>query len=52
MLSPRYFGDSSANSICFAAASLPNIRKNGATPEDSVGKKLYTDGAFHEIIPF
>ena len=27
--------------MCFTAASRPNIRKNGARPDDSVGKKLY-----------
>ena len=36
-----------ASNMCFAAASRPNIRKNGEIPEDSVGKKLYADAAFH-----
>ena len=44
---PRYFGFSDSSSMCFTAASRPNIRKNGAIPEDSVGKKLYAAVAFH-----
>ena len=44
---PKYFGLSDAKSVCFTAASHPNIRKNGAIPEDSVGKKLYAAVAFH-----
>ena len=44
---PRYFGFSDSSSVCFTAASHPNIRKNGAIPEDSVGKKLYAAVAFH-----
>ena len=44
---PRYFGFSDSSSVCFTAASHLNIRKNGAIPEDSVGKKLYTAVAFH-----
>ena len=35
---PRYFGISDCSSVCFTAASLPNIRKNGAIPEESVRK--------------
>ena len=46
-LSPTYFVLSSASNMCFAAASHPNMRKNGEIPEDSVGKKLYADVAFH-----
>ena len=44
---PRYLGFSDSSSVCFTAASHPNIRKNGANPDDSVGKKLYTAVAFH-----
>ena len=44
---PKYFGLSDASSVCFTAASYLNIRKNGAIPEDSVGKKLYAVVAFH-----
>ena len=44
---PRYFGFSDSSSVCFTAASRPNIRKNGASPDDSVGKKLYAAVAFH-----
>ena len=43
---PRYFGDSDASSVCFTFASRPNIRKNGAIPDDSVGQKLYAAVAF------
>ena len=42
----RYFGFSDSSSVCFTAASRPNIRKNGANPDDSVGKKLYAPVAF------
>ena len=34
----RYFGFSDSSSVCFTAALHPNIRINGAIPEDSVGK--------------
>ena len=44
---PRYLGFSDSSSICFTAASCQNIRKNGASPDDSVGKKLYAAVAFH-----
>ena len=44
---PRYLGFSDANSMCFTDASHPNMRKNGAIPEDSVGKKLYAAVAFN-----
>ena len=44
---PRYFGFSDSSSVCFTAASCMNIRKNGAIPEDSVGKNLYAAVAFH-----
>ena len=44
---PRYLGFSDSSSVCFTAASRPNIRKNGASPDDSVGKKLYAAVAFH-----
>ena len=43
----RYLGFSDSSSVCFTAASHPNIRKIGAIPEDSVGKKLYAAVAFH-----
>ena len=43
--SPKYFGDSESSSMCFTAAWHPNIRKNGDSLADSVGKKLYTDVA-------
>ena len=42
---PKYFGLSSR--VCFTAALCLNIRKNGATPDDSVGKKLYAAVSFH-----
>ena len=44
---PRYLGFFDSSSVCFIAASHPNIRKNGAIPEDSVGKKLYAAVALH-----
>ena len=44
---PKYFGLSDSNNVCFTATSHPNMRKNGATPDDSVGKKLYAAVAFH-----
>ena len=44
---PRYFGFSDSSRVCFTAALHPNMRKNGANPEDSVGKKLYAAVAFH-----
>ena len=44
---PKYLGFSDSSKLCFTAASHPNIRKNGATPDDSVGKKLYAAVAFH-----
>ena len=44
---PRYLGFSDSSSVCFTAASCLNIRKNGANPDDSVGKKLYAAVAFH-----
>ena len=44
---PKYFGFSDSSKVCFTTASCPNIRKNGATPDDSVGKKLYAVVAFH-----
>ena len=44
---PRYFGFSDSSRLCFMAASLPNIRKNGAMLDDSMGKKLYAAVAFH-----
>ena len=44
-LLPRYFGDSESSNICFIAACQPNIRKKGASFDDCVGKKLYTDVA-------
>ena len=44
---PRYFRFSDCSRVCFTAALCPNIRKNGAIPEDSVGKKLYAAVAFH-----
>ena len=44
---PTYFGFSDSNKVCFTAASRPNMRKNGAIPEDSVGKNLYAAIAFH-----
>ena len=43
----KYFGFSDSSKLCFTAASHPNIRKNGAAPDDSVGKKLYAAVAFH-----
>ena len=43
---PRYFGLSDSSKLCFTAASLPNMRKNGAMPDDSVGKKLYAAVVF------
>ena len=43
---PRYLGFSDSSRVCFTAASHPNMRKNGATPDDSVGKKLYAAVAF------
>ena len=43
----RYFGFSDSSNACFTAASRLNIRKNGANPDDSVGKKLYAAVAFH-----
>ena len=43
---PKYFGLSDSSKVCFTAASHPNIRKNGATPDDSVVKKLYAAVAF------
>ena len=43
---PRYFGLSDSSNVCFTAASRLNMRKNGATPDDSVGKKLYAAVAF------
>ena len=43
---PRYLGFSDSSRVCFTAASRPNMRKNGATPDDSVGKKLYAAVAF------
>ena len=44
---PRYFGFSNSSKVCFTAALHPNMRKNGAIPDDSVGKKLYAAVAFH-----
>ena len=44
---PRYFRFSDSSKVCFTAASRPNMRKNGAIPDDSVGKKLYAAVAFH-----
>ena len=44
---PRYLGFSDSNSVCFTAALHPNMRKNGAIPDDSVGKKWYAAVAFH-----
>ena len=44
---PTYLGFSDSSKLCVTAASCPNIRKNGATPDDSVGKKLYAAVAFH-----
>ena len=44
---PKYFGFSDSSKVCFTAASHPNIRKNGAIPDDSMGKKLYAAVAFH-----
>ena len=41
-----YFRLSDANRVCFTAASYPNIRKNGAILDDSVGKKVYAAVAF------
>ena len=32
--------------MCFTAVSCLNMRKNGAIPDDSVGKKLYAAVAF------
>ena len=43
---PTYFGLSEANRVCFTAVSRLNMRKNGAIPDDSVGKKLYAAVAF------
>ena len=43
---PKYLGFSDSSRLCFTAASLPNMRKNGAMPDDSVGKKLYAAVAF------
>ena len=43
---PRYLGFSDSSRVCFTAASRPNMRKNGVTPDDSVGKKLYAAVAF------
>ena len=43
---PRYLGFSDCSRVCFTAASHLNMRKNGATPDDSVGKKLYAAVAF------
>ena len=37
---PKYLGLSDSNSVCFTAASCLNIRKNGAIPDNSVGKKI------------
>ena len=44
---PRYLGLSDSSNVCFTAVSHPNMRKNGAIPDDSVGKKLYAAVAFH-----
>ena len=44
---PRYFGFSDSSSVCFTAACHLNIRKNGAIPEDSVGKKLCAAVTLH-----
>ena len=44
---PMYLGLSDARRVCFTFASCPNIRKNGAMPGESVGKKLYTDVALN-----
>ena len=35
---PRYLGFSDSSSVCFTAASRPNIRKNGASPTIRWGK--------------
>ena len=43
---PKYFGLSDSSNVCFTAAACPNMRKNGAIPDDSVGKKLYAAVAF------
>ena len=44
---PKYFGFSDSSKVFFTAASCLNMRKNGATPDDSVGKKLYAAVDFH-----
>ena len=44
---PKYLGLSDSSNVCFTAASHLNMRKKGATPDDSVGKKLYAAVAFH-----
>ena len=43
----KYLGLSDCSKVCFTVVSRPNIRKNGAIPDDSVGKKLYAAVAFH-----
>ena len=43
----RYLGLSDSSNVCFTAALHPNIRKNGAHPDDLVGKRLYAAVAFH-----
>ena len=42
---PRYFGDSESSNICLTAACWPNIRKQGASFDDCVRKKLYAEVA-------
>ena len=44
---PKYLGLSDCISVCFTVASHPNMRKNGAIPDDSVGKRLFAAVAFH-----
>ena len=49
----RYFGLYDSSNVCYTAASQQNIRKNGANPDDSMGKKLYAAVAFHtKVVPF
>ena len=43
---PKYFGLSEVSRLCLTLASLLNIKKKGAIPEDSMGKKLYAAVAF------
>ena len=47
---PEYLGLSDSNSVCFTAASRPNMRKNGATADDSMGKNCIVESFYSAIV--